>query len=52
MVFNEDLLATNTADNLVPELNSGPCKSLDSGLQVVDLDDDAIPDLLADQSVL
>ena len=43
LVFHEDLLATNAADNLVAELNSGPCKSLDSGFQVIDLDDDAIP---------
>ena len=43
MVFCEDLLATNAADSIVAELNSGPCKSLDSRLQVIDLDDDAIP---------
>ena len=43
LVFHEDLLATNAADNLVAEPDSGPSKSLDGGYQVIDLDDDAIP---------
>jgi hypothetical protein len=39
-VFCEDLPTTGVTDNLVPELDPGPCNSLDHGLQVFDLDDD------------
>ena len=42
-VFHEHLLATDATDDVVAELHPRPSKSLDGGLQVLDLDNDTIP---------